>query len=112
VIALKCLAKNPRARYARAADLADDLRRFLDGEPIRARPPGIVRQTWLAMRKRPIYALVAVLFAATALFGVYDYARTSGALRGLNWEEVRRIFNLLGSESPKEVNHPRQVQPK
>jgi hypothetical protein len=44
VICLKCLHKSPADRYAGADELAADLRAFLDGEPIRARPLSTVDQ--------------------------------------------------------------------
>jgi eukaryotic-like serine/threonine-protein kinase len=73
-VVLKALAKEPGQRYSSAAALAEDLRRYLDGKPIRARPARVVyRLRKFIMRNR---ALLAVSVAAlAAILAVVGYAR-------------------------------------
>jgi tetratricopeptide (TPR) repeat protein/tRNA A-37 threonylcarbamoyl transferase component Bud32 len=76
-ICLKGMAREPSRRYASAAELAEDLRRYLGGEPIHARPAGRVEKLWRWCRRRPgvaglaaalVLALVGGLVSSTALW--------------------------------------------
>lgn len=66
-ICLKCLAKEPRDRYASAADVADELGRFLEGAPIRARPIGALARTARWARRHPLAAGVIATIAVLLL---------------------------------------------
>jgi WD40 repeat protein len=69
-IALKCLEKEPRNRYASAAALAEDLERWLGGEPIRARPARAVERAAKWARRRPASAALCALLAMVFVGGV------------------------------------------
>jgi WD40 repeat protein/tRNA A-37 threonylcarbamoyl transferase component Bud32/tetratricopeptide (TPR) repeat protein len=63
-ICLKCLEKDPAKRYPTCAEVADDLKRFLDGEPVKARLPGPAERLMKWARRSPA---VATLTASIAL---------------------------------------------
>jgi WD40 repeat protein len=68
-ICLKCLEKDPWARYGSAAALADDLDHWLAGEPITARPASVLERAVKWARRRPaVTALLAV--SALSLVGL------------------------------------------
>jgi tRNA A-37 threonylcarbamoyl transferase component Bud32/tetratricopeptide (TPR) repeat protein len=66
-ICLKCLHKEPTRRYESAQALADDLRRFLAGEPIQARPVGLLERLWKWARRKPTSATLIVVAMVTAI---------------------------------------------
>ena len=61
LIGLKCLEKEPHHRYPTAAALADDLTRFLAGEPVSVRPLGVPTRACRWAKKRPAAAVLSVL---------------------------------------------------
>jgi serine/threonine protein kinase/Tfp pilus assembly protein PilF len=74
-ICLRCLHKEPARRYASAAALADDLRRFLEGETILARPAGLWERGLKFARRKPwiVAAWAATAALVLSLFGGGGY---------------------------------------
>jgi serine/threonine-protein kinase len=81
-ICLKAIAKEPHRRYQTAQAMADDLRRWLNGEPIVARPAGTIERLWRWCRRKPVVAsLTAALISVLVLgFGgiAWQWQRAEG----------------------------------
>jgi serine/threonine protein kinase/tetratricopeptide (TPR) repeat protein len=92
-ICLKCLEKDPARRFPSAAELADDLRRFVDGDPILARPTPAWERAWKWGKRRPtLVALLGVSALAvlgTVLFIVWHNVSLRGRLDMALAEERR-----------------------
>jgi serine/threonine protein kinase/WD40 repeat protein len=69
-IVLKCLEKSVPRRYASANALSDDLRRYLDGRPILARPVGRLEHAWRWCKRQPVVAGLIAAVAITLVAGI------------------------------------------
>jgi WD40 repeat protein/tRNA A-37 threonylcarbamoyl transferase component Bud32 len=106
-ICLKALAKEPGRRFASGGDLAEDLRRFLDGRPIQARPAGRVEKWWRWCRRNPALATASSLALAAGVavvvvsvsFAIYQ--SQAAAELGTALEEVKTKERLATENSRK-----------
>jgi formylglycine-generating enzyme required for sulfatase activity len=109
-ICLQCLNKSPDARYRSAADLCDDLLRYLNGQPILARRPGPIDQLRRFIRRHPALAILAgaAFIVATALVAAKAYSdanerRSSAAalVDAISTADVNALPQLLRGVSER-----------
>jgi tetratricopeptide (TPR) repeat protein len=105
----KCLERSPRARYASARDLADDLGAFLDHRPIRARRGGPVERIGKWSRRHPATAAggaIAILALAVMAGGaIVHVARVSSAEQATvaSRERARQMVVRLTDERMQQI---------
>jgi serine/threonine protein kinase/tetratricopeptide (TPR) repeat protein len=84
-IVLKAMARDPAHRYQTPEELAEDLRRFLDDQPIRARRTGPIELAWRWCRRNPALAAVTatafLLMVLVSVVSVGAYVQTAAASR-------------------------------
>jgi serine/threonine-protein kinase len=89
-ICLKCLQKDPRRRYPSAEALAEDVQRFLDGRPIRARPIGAGERFRRWCRRNPVVAALSALLLLSLLVG-FGFVTVLWQRAEANYAEAQRL---------------------
>lgn len=122
-ICLKCLEKDPTKRYQTAQDVADELARFLDGEPIHARPIGLLTKRLRWCGRHPAMASLIGL-SATALLAVaivstlayvsttFSYVKAQNALEDANtaWRSADRQAKVADEARQAEEQQRRKTE--
>jgi WD40 repeat protein/serine/threonine protein kinase len=121
-VCLKCLEKSPEQRYGTAAELADDLQRFLNGEAVHARPAGPVQRLvkQVRRRRRSVKIVAVLLFSGwlAALVGIWLQVRLLTESPVANpplvlpspakvyISDIRGAFNLWNESEERLRNNP------
>ncbi len=95
-ICLKALSKSPGRRYQSAAEMVDDLRRYNQGQPIKARPMGFGERLWRWCRNYPLAASLLVAAPLVSIGGfVYLSWLSTYFVHSTALESARMEANML-----------------
>lgn len=116
VICLKCLDRIPAQRYQTAQELADELDRFLNGEPIHARPISPAERAWRwCQRNRTLASTAALVLAMITGFSWHNWS-TIQELRGTAPAFASEALSLLDRGNPElglqSIRFARRLQPR
>ena len=100
-IVLRALSKEPARRYGSAQELADDVRRHLEGRPVLARPDTLGYRAGKFVRRHRVVVTAAALIAASLVAGIFATVRQRRAAEEQRaraerrFADVRRLANSL-----------------
>ncbi|WP_250846652.1 serine/threonine-protein kinase [Aquisphaera insulae] len=109
-ICLKALQKDPARRFADAAAMAEDLRRFLDGEPIVARPVAAPERFWRWCKRNPRVAALAGVIALMGIGITVGSAAFASSLRKLNGELTNAYTKEESARKTAQANELAAIQ--
>jgi WD40 repeat protein/serine/threonine protein kinase/tetratricopeptide (TPR) repeat protein len=100
-IVLKAVARDPGHRYQSAAEMAEDLHRFTDDKPIRARPVSELEKAWRWCRRNPSLAMLSLALLLTLALGIAGIA--------WKWREAEQQRGKAETETIKVVQAERET---
>jgi len=103
VICMKALEKRPDRRYPSMREFADDMRRFLAGQAISARPASLVQTAWKLLRQHRMASIIIIsvcmmaLTLSIILYQAHQHSISAQAERAMRFQPVRQALGWSAS---------------
>ncbi len=98
-LVLKALARDPKDRFASAAELGDELHRFLESRPIRSRPVGPAERLWRWCKRSPGLAAASIGAALLATILVIGSSFAAWTFRNQDRKSRENLFDSLTAQA-------------